>query len=116
MNINGESTEDPQLIAEAFVKFFKEKVDKLDAAIKSDPSYDPLEKLRKKFENSDLQFSFKVVEVETVEKILKELKKKTSTGFDGISSEILKMGTQALAEPLCCIINASILSGKFPTS
>ena len=48
--------------------------------------------------------------------IIKELKKKTSSGFDEISSEILKMGADALAEPLCHIINHSLKTGKFPTA
>ena len=54
--INGKTTEDPQVIAEAFVRFFKKKVDELAEAIKSDPLWDPLELLRKKYENSDLTF------------------------------------------------------------
>ena len=69
MIIDGQSTEDPQKIAEAFVKFFKNKGDDLAAAIKSDPNFDPLEQLRKKYENSDLKFNFKPVEKDTVRKI-----------------------------------------------
>ena len=116
MIINGQATEDPQLIAEAFVDFFKDKVNDLRTAIKSDPNFDPLELLRKKQENSDIEFSFKPVGVETILKIIKELKKKTSAGFDGISSEVLKLGAEALAEPLCNIINLSLKSGKYPTT
>ena len=50
MIIDGESTEDPQKIAEAFVNFFKKKGDDLAAAIKADPDFDPLEQLKKKYE------------------------------------------------------------------
>ena len=46
--------------------------------------------------------------------IMKKLKQKTSTGLDGISSEVLKMGAQVLCAPLTLIINVSIISGKFP--
>ena len=72
--------------------------------------------MRKKQENSDIEFSFKPVGVETISKIIKELKNKTSAGFDGISSEVLKLGAEALAEPLCNIINLSLKSGKYPTT
>ena len=116
IEVNGNITEDPKIIAEAFVDFFKKKVDKLAESIKSDPNFDPLEPLRKKHENSDLKFSFQPVDVPVVKKILKELKKKTSCGFDDISSEILKMGADALAEPLCYIINKSLETGKYPTT
>ena len=72
--------------------------------------------IRQKHENSDLKFSFQPVDVPAVKKILKELKKKTSSGFDDIGSEILKMGADALAEPLCYIINKSLETGKYSTS
>ena len=75
-----------------------------------------MEPLRKKYENSVLEFQFEKVDIQTVRKILKELKKKTSHGWDEISSEILKMGADALAEPLTAIINHSIETSKFPTS
>ena len=48
-------------------------------------------------------------------KVLKALKGKKSHGFDGISSEVLKLGAEALAEPLAFIINYSILTGTYPT-
>ena len=105
ISINGIVTEDPKIIAEAFVTFFKNKVDDLAERIKSDPNFDPLEPLRQKHQNSDLEFSFKPVDVNTVKKILKN---KTSCGFDEISSEILKLGADTLAEPLCYIINESL--------
>ena len=52
---------------------------------------------------------------EEVLKILKELKAKKSAGLDGISSELLKLGAEALALPLTHIINTSIATGQFPT-
>ena len=50
-----------------------------------------------------------------VEKIIKDLKKKTSSGFDEISAEILKLGASELIKPLTCIINKCIEKGKFPS-
>ena len=114
--VNDTVSEDPKVISEAFVKFFKKKVDDLAEGIKPTNINDHLAPLRKKFEKSVLKFSFKPVEVHTVRKILKELKSKTSSGPDGISSEILKMGADVLAEPLTAIANKSIETSKFPTS
>ena len=51
-----------------------------------------------------------------VSEIIKKLKAKSSHGFDGISSEILKLSGQALVAPLTYIINSSIRSGKFPSA
>ena len=46
--------------------------------------------------------------------VLLKLKNKKSSGFDGISAEILKLGGEILAVPLRYIINTSILTGTFP--
>ena len=91
-------------------------MDDLAKDIKAIDLDEHLEPLRKKYENSVLEFRFEKVDVQTVRKIIKELKKKTSHGWDEISSEILKMGADALAEPLTAIINHSIETSKFPTS
>ena len=47
-----------------------------------------------------------------VMKILKSLKPKKSYGFDGITSELLKLGADVLIVPLT--YNFSILKGEFP--
>ena len=49
-----------------------------------------------------------------VMKIIKKLKRKTSCGFDNISSELIKLSGEAIVEPLTYIINSSIVSGKVP--
>ena len=48
-------------------------------------------------------------------KIIKKLHPKKSFGHDGISSEVLKLGADAIAGPLTLIINTSIATGKFPS-
>ena len=81
----------------------------------SEDQDDPLEPLREKYKNSGLHFSLKKVSTQDVKKVIQKLKKKTSSGFDDISAEILKMGADVLVEPLTHIINRSIETGKFPT-
>ena len=49
-------------------------------------------------------------------KILKSLKTKRSFGYDGLSSEILKLASEVLVVPLTYIINFSIVTGKFPSN
>ena len=46
--------------------------------------------------------------------IIKKLKNKKSCGFDELSSELLKMGSEVLSKPLTTIINKSIEEGRFP--
>ena len=75
---------------------------------------DPFEKLITKLKDKKLKFSLKPVDVQDVLKVLKDLKKKTSCGLDGLSSEMLKECKEELAGPLTIIINRSICSGVFP--
>jgi len=42
------------------------------------------------------------------------MKPKSSCGFDGISSKLLKFSIDALVEPLVIIINQTLLTGTFP--
>ena len=106
--------EDPLQVAEEFVTFFKEKIEKLEANINKNPNIDPLSELKKKLKHSNLKFSLKTVKEKEVLKLLKALKRKKSYGPDGITSEILKIGAEVLAAPLTWIINTSITTGEFP--
>ena len=116
IKIDGEYVEAPDILAEEFNKFFKLKVEKLAEGIKKDNQIDPLDKLKEKVKGKNLSFKLRTVTEREVSFILRKLKSKSSCGFDGISSEILKLSGQALVAPLRYIINSSILSGKFPTA
>ena len=113
---DGETIEDPLEVAKIFNEFFPEKVRDLRAKIKKQEDIDPLEKLREKVKGLNLHFKLKEVKEKDVMKVLRKLRNKTSSGIDGISSEVLKMGASVLCAPLTLIINISILSGKFPTN
>ena len=76
---------------------------------------DPLEKLQEKMKSHKSEFELQEVNELEVLKLLKKLKNKKSFGHDGISSEVLKLGAEAIAGPLTLIINTSITTGKFPT-
>ena len=47
-------------------------------------------------------------------KIIRKLKSKTSSGYDGISNNIIKELKTALLSPLEIIINMSLQTGIFP--
>ena len=59
-------------------------------------------------------FTLKTIIIKETERVIKALKNKKSSGFDGISSRILKDIADVLAVPLTEIINTSITSGEFP--
>ena len=115
IEIENELIEDPLELAEQFNIFFKSKVEKLAAGIKKSPNHDPFTRLREKLHHLDLKFHLKTVSENEVLKILKSLKPKKSYGFDGITSEVLKLGADVLVVPLTYMINYSILTGWFPS-
>jgi hypothetical protein len=75
---------------------------------------DPLEKLRKKMAKKNLKFSLKTVSEKKVYKAICSLKKKKSSGSDGLTQEQLVLGAKTISVPLTRIINSSISSGIFP--
>ena len=60
-------------------------------------------------------FSFSTVDSETVLKILKQFKPKTSKGIDGISMKILKSVSSIILDPLTLLINQSLMTSTFPS-
>ena len=110
-----EIIENGEEIANIFNKFFIEKICLLKSGI--DPKYvkEPLAKLRKKMEQKNIKFSLKTVTEKMVYKAISSLKKKKSSGIDGISQEQLVLGAKVLVVPLTRIINNSITTGEFPS-
>ena len=114
LDINGKKIESEEEIAECFNDYFVDKIQKLKENI--DPEYigDPLAKLKKKHENNVCKFALKQVSPNKLTKILKKLKKKKSSGNDGLPQEHLISGKTNLVPALCQIFNKSIESGEFP--
>ena len=75
---------------------------------------DPLNKLREKMKNRNIKFSLKTVTETQVKKIMEKMKKKKSSGVDGVSQECLLLGKDVLSIPLTRIINSSISEGIVP--
>ena len=59
-------------------------------------------------------FQFEYTDVPSVQKIIKNLKPKSSAGHDNISSKLLRQVGDIVAYPLSIIINQSLCTGIFP--
>ena len=111
---DGVEVDDEQQIADKMNEFFVEKVAGLKKNIDKTMVKDPLEKIKKKLRERNLQFRLKSVTEKTVKKAMDGMKKKKSSGKDGVSQECLLMGKDVLKIPLTRIINNSIETGRFP--
>ena len=79
--------------------------------INKNPNYYLLNLFHKPFPN----IKFKNTSTKEGEKIINSLKTKESSGYDEISTKILKISAPFLRSPLSYICNKSILSGTSPT-
>ena len=59
-------------------------------------------------------FKFTVVNEECIDKIIKKLKSKSSTGYYNISNKLIKHARTILVKPLTLLANQIIHTGKFP--
>ena len=59
---------------------------------------------------------FEPITVDTISRIINDLKPKTSTGVDSVSNKLLKFVKNVISEPLSIIINQMLKSGIFPDS
>ena len=73
-------------------------------------------KLEEKMNGRGLEFSLKTVTFRQVQKAIKSMKNKTSSGIDFVSPRIIKLAMDVITVPLTWVINNSILSGEFPNS
>jgi hypothetical protein len=60
------------------------------------------------------RFKFNYVDESEISKIIRNIKPKYSTGYDNISTILLKLSGSVLLKPLTAIINQSLHSGVFP--
>ena len=59
-------------------------------------------------------FNFQLIDDESLRKTLNSLRTKSSSGYDGISTRLLKFLAPALISPLRLIINQSLITGIYP--
>jgi len=85
---------------------------KLGDNINKNPNY----YLLNLFHNSFPSIKFKNTSPKEIEKIINSLKTKESSGYDEVSTKILKISAPFISSPLSYICNKSMLSGTIPTT
>ena len=63
---------------------------------------------------ADSVFKFSEVNEDCIDKIIKNLKSKSSTGYDNISNKLIKHARAILVKPLTLLTNQIIYTGVFP--
>jgi len=99
------------VIANKFNSFFTNIGPKLSNIINAPNNKSFKTYLNKQF---NYAFEFKNVDTEIVNNIINTLAPKSSSGYDGISTKLLKTVKEALIKPITIIINQMLNTGIFP--
>ncbi len=108
--VDGQMTEDPQIISDDFCKFYSQVGKKY--ASKIDPPQKRFSEYMAPPCNSSIFFT--PTTPKEIIKIVSKLKSKSSAGHDGISNILLKSIVREISEPLANVFNKSLESGIFP--
>jgi len=74
----------------------------------------PIQFLTQSFKHPFPNMKLKSVSTKEIEKMIKFLKPKNSTVYDGISTKLIKISSSFISSPLTHICNKSLSSGIFP--
>ena len=110
-NINNKITTNKNEIANGFNNYFNQIGNNLAQNIMA-----PEKNYKDYMDNTttSTKFKFQLIDKDTILKIGKNMKPKSSSGPDNISSKLLKHILPEIAEPLTHIINLSLKSGLVP--
>ena len=119
--LDGNTISDCHKIANAFNKYFLNIAKSINAK-QNEPSSHNLEKITplhyvtQSFKNPFPDFNLKFISTREIpiENIIKSLKSKNSSGYDGISTKLIKICSAFSSSPLVHICNKSLSSGIFP--
>ena len=132
LNLDGNSISDRQEIANAFNKYFLKiaksininkyflKIAKSINTKQNEPSSHnldnttPLHYLMQSFKNLFPNINLKSVSTKEIENLVKSLKPKNFSGYDGISTKLIKICSPFVSSPLAHICNKSFSSGICP--
>ena len=104
-----------QDVADSQNEFFIEKVNSIRSNL-SDPTGDPLSKLKALMTGRQCSFQLDPVHPDQVDKIISSLSNSKATGLDNIDTSTLKLVRSEIIPAVTHIINLSITNKKFPTS
>ena len=111
MKVEGKLSSNIKEICNGFNSFFVNIGPKLASEIKTSDKAHYSFYLKKAISS---EFSFELVTLEDVNKLIRNLKPKESAGYDGISLKMLKLIAPSIVKPLTLIINQSLFTGAFP--
>ena len=109
--INGQRVTDKQVISDEFNKYYTEVGIRLANSIEVPPGLTFQSYLA---DSVIQQFDFKLVNRNDVLAAIDSLNSKTSSGFDGLSTIMLKSVKYEVCDSLTLIINQSLTTGLFP--
>lgn len=112
IDINGELTQDPTLIADHFNSFFTNIAQQ---TINSNEHIGE-QKILPEEKPGINTLTLQPTNEQETRKLIQSLKTKTSTGYDNISTKLLKHCKEELTLPLVDIVNKSFSSGVFPSA
>ena len=115
LNIEGTLVYEKQMIAQEFAKFFASIGVNYAKKITEDPVQTLDHFMSKMPTNLNSVYFYATNKVE-IDKIIMNLKNKSSSGWDGISNKLLKEIKDCILEPLANIFNKSLTEGCFPTA
>ena len=70
--------------------------------------------LTQTFKHPFPSLNLRSVSTKEIEEIIKFLKPKNSSGYDGITAKLIKISTSFISSPLTYVCNKSLSSGIFP--
>ena len=109
INLRGEVFTEPQAIANNFKAHFESCAQELAENL---PQTGDCDILIDQYE----EFNFSTVELKDIDKIIKGLLPKSSSGFDNLSNRMLKKERSTFSKLLLPLINESLNKGNFPDS
>ena len=119
LKIDGNTISDHQEIANAFNKYFLTVAENINMKQNAPSSQNldnatPLHYLTQAFKHPFPSLNLRSVSTKEIEEIIKFLKPKNSSGYDGITTKLIKISTSFISSPLTYICNKSLSSGIFP--
>ena len=109
--INDKKVNGTKVIADHFNSFFQQIGTNMASKIPKVNEY----KFKDYFtNNTNTHFKFKLIDKHYVTHIIKKLNCKTSFGYDGLSTKLLKQLEPILSGPISLIVNQSLKTGIFP--
>ena len=98
-------------ITNYFNEYFSQIGSLMAARIPSDTDNDFLNYLKKPINTT---FKFQLIDETCIKNIIEQLHTKSSSGYDEISTKLLKLIKPTILKPLTLIINQSLTTGIFP--